>query len=64
MESNIKVTFWLRASKKTTLKQIPIYLRVWYNYDHFTKTTGLTTLSTVNFLPIIVHLACDNTHAA
>jgi integrase len=43
MESNIKVTFWLRASKKTTLKQVPIYLRVWYNYDHFTKTTGLTT---------------------
>jgi integrase len=43
MESNIKVTFWLRASKKTSQNQVPIYLRVWYNYNHFTKTTGLST---------------------
>lgn len=41
MESNVKITFWLRSSKKTSAKQVPIYLRVWYNYDHFTKTTGL-----------------------
>jgi integrase len=43
MESNIKVTFWLNMTKKNAQNQIPIYLRVWYNYEHFTKTTGLTT---------------------
>ncbi|MGD0583555.1 MAG: site-specific integrase [Bacteroidales bacterium] len=42
MESNVKITFWLRASKKTVDKMIPIYLRVWYNYEFFTKTTGIT----------------------
>jgi len=43
MESNIKVTFWLRSSKKNSQNQVPIYLRVWYNYNHFIKTTGLST---------------------
>lgn len=42
MESNIKVTFWLNMTKKNAQKQTPIYVRVWYNYEHFTKSTGLS----------------------
>ena len=45
MESKIKVTFWLRSSKKTSQKRVPIYVRVWYNYEHFTKSTGLSIKS-------------------
>ena len=41
MESNVKVTFWLNKAKKNSKNQVPVYLRVWYNYDHFTKTTGI-----------------------
>jgi len=43
MESNIKVTFWLNMTKKNAQNQTPIYVRVWYNYEHFTKSTGLST---------------------
>lgn len=42
MESNIKVTFWLNMAKKNAQNQTPIYVRVWYNYEHFTKSTGLS----------------------
>lgn len=42
MESNVKVTFWLNMTKKNSQNQVPIYLRVWFDYKHFTKTTGLT----------------------
>lgn len=41
MENNIKVTFWLSMAKKNSQNLVPVYLRVWYNYEHFTKTTGL-----------------------
>jgi integrase len=41
MESNVKITFWLRASKKSSKNQTPVYLRVWYDYEYFTKATGL-----------------------
>jgi len=41
MESKIKVSFWLNKTKKNAAKQVPIYLRVVYNYDFFTKSTGL-----------------------
>lgn len=42
MESNVKISFWLRASKKTSQKQVPIYLRVWFNYEFFVSATGLS----------------------
>lgn len=42
MESNVKVTFWLNMTKKNSQNQVPVYLRVWFDYKHFTKTTGLT----------------------
>ncbi|MEA1887988.1 MAG: phage integrase SAM-like domain-containing protein [Bacteroidota bacterium] len=41
MESKIKVTFWLNKTKKNSSKLVPVYLRVKYNYDFFTKSTGL-----------------------
>jgi integrase len=41
MESQIKVTFWLNRTKKDASKRVPIYLRVLYNYEFFTKSTGL-----------------------
>jgi hypothetical protein len=41
MESKIKVTFWLNKTKKNSSKLVPFYLRVKYNYDFFTKSTGL-----------------------
>lgn len=41
MESNVKVTFWLNMTKINSQNQIPIYTRVWHNYKHFTKATGL-----------------------
>jgi integrase len=41
MESNFKVTFWLNLTKKNSQNQVPIYVRVSFNYEHFTKTTGL-----------------------
>lgn len=42
MESNVKVTFWLNQKKKNAQNLIPIYLRVSYDYEHFTKTAGVT----------------------
>lgn len=41
MESNIKVTLWLNTTKKNSQNQVPIYMRVWYNYEYFTKTAGI-----------------------
>ena len=41
MESKIKVTFWLNKAKRNNSKLVPIYLRVMYNYNYFTKSTGL-----------------------
>ncbi|MBW1612886.1 MAG: site-specific integrase [Deltaproteobacteria bacterium] len=41
MESKIKVTFWLNKTKKNASKLVPVYLRVKYNYDFFTKSTGV-----------------------
>lgn len=41
MESNIKVTFWLSKTKKNAKNLVPIYLRVWFDYTHFTKATGV-----------------------
>lgn len=40
MKSNVKVTFWLNKSKKNSHNLVPIYLRVWYDYAHFSKSTG------------------------
>ena len=40
MKSNIKVTFWLNSSKKNSHNLIPIYMRVWYDYANFNKSTG------------------------
>lgn len=41
MESQIKVSFWLNKTKKDSSKRVSIYLRVKYNYEFFTKSTGL-----------------------
>lgn len=41
MKSNVKVTFWLSKTKKNSKNLVPVYLRVWYDYDHFTKSTGI-----------------------
>ncbi len=41
MESNVKVTFWLNKAKKNSLNLTPIYMRVAYDYDHFTMSTGI-----------------------
>jgi integrase len=41
MESNIKVTFWLRKTKKNEKNLVPVYLRVWYDYNYFTKGSGV-----------------------
>jgi hypothetical protein len=41
MESKIKVTFWLYKAKKNSNKLVPVYLRVKFNYEYFTKSTGL-----------------------
>lgn len=41
MNSNVKVTFWLSKTKKNSKNLVPVYLRVWYDYDHFTKSTGI-----------------------
>jgi len=41
MESQIKVTFWLNKTKKDSSNRVSIYLRVMYNYEFFTKSTGL-----------------------
>ena len=40
MKSNIKVTFWLNKSKKNSNNLVPIYMRVWYDYANFNKSTG------------------------
>ena len=45
MESNIKVTFWLNLAKKNLQNLVPIYVRVSFNYEHFTKATGMTIKS-------------------
>lgn len=41
MESKIKVTFWLNKAKRNSKKQVPVYLRVMFNYEYFTKSTGI-----------------------
>ncbi len=41
MESNVKITMWLFKAKRNSKNQIPIYLRVSFNYAHFTKSTGI-----------------------
>jgi integrase/recombinase XerD len=43
MESQIKVTFWTNKSKKNQKNLVPIYVRVKFNYDYFTRSTGLFT---------------------
>lgn len=45
MESNIKVTFWLNLAKRNLQNLVPIYVRVSFNYEHFTKATGMTIKS-------------------
>jgi hypothetical protein len=42
MKSNVKVTFWLNKTKKNSLNLVPVYLRVWYDYAHFSKSTGIS----------------------
>jgi integrase len=41
MKSNVKVTFWLNKTKKNSQNLVPVYLRVWYDYSHFSKATGI-----------------------
>lgn len=41
MESNLKITFWLNKTKKNSLNLTPIYMRVAYDYAHFTMSTGI-----------------------
>jgi integrase len=41
MKSSVKVTFWLNKTKKNSLNLVPVYLRVWYDYTHFSKATGI-----------------------
>ena len=41
MESNVKVTFWLNKTKKNSLNLTPVYMRVAYDYAHFTLSTGI-----------------------
>jgi len=41
MESKLKITFWLRNSKKLSNNSIPVYLRVRYNGDFFIRATGV-----------------------
>ncbi len=41
MESKIKVTFWINKTKKNSKNFVPVYLRVCYDYAHFTKGTGI-----------------------
>ncbi len=41
MENKIKISFWLYKAKKNQKNLVPIYLRVWNNYDYFTRSTGL-----------------------
>lgn len=41
MNSNVKVTFWLNKSKKNSQNLVPVYLRVWCDYEHFSKATGI-----------------------
>ncbi|RZK10519.1 MAG: site-specific integrase [Flavobacterium sp.] len=40
MESQLKVSFFLNHAKRTKTRQTPIYLRIRYNYDHVTVSTG------------------------
>jgi len=42
MKSNVKVTFWINKSKKNSKNLAPVYLRVWYDYAHFSKATGIS----------------------
>jgi hypothetical protein len=41
MKSNVKVTFWLNKNKNKSQNLVPVYLRVWYDYTHFSKATGI-----------------------
>jgi integrase len=41
MENNFKISFWLNRTKKNSKNLVPVYLRVWQNYAHFVKSTGI-----------------------
>jgi hypothetical protein len=41
MESKLKITFWLRNSKKLSNNLIPVYLRIRYNGEFFIRATGV-----------------------
>ncbi|RPD46772.1 phage integrase SAM-like domain-containing protein [Paracnuella aquatica] len=40
MESQIKISFFLNHSKRTKTRQTPIYMRIRYNYNQVTVSTG------------------------
>ena len=42
MKGSVKVTFWINKSKKNAKNLAPVYLRVWYDYAHFSKATGIS----------------------
>ncbi|MCF8381811.1 MAG: site-specific integrase [Bacteroidales bacterium] len=42
MKGSVKVTFWINKSKTNSQNLAPIYLRVWYDYAHFSKATGIS----------------------
>lgn len=37
----MKITFWINKTKKNSKNCVPVYLRVWYDYAYFTKSTGV-----------------------
>jgi len=41
MQSNVKVTFWLNKTKKNSQNLVPVYMRVCFDYDQFSKATGI-----------------------
>ena len=42
MKGSVKVTFWINKSKKNSKNLAPVYLRVWFDYAHFSKATGIS----------------------
>ena len=40
-QNSVKITFWLNKSKKNTDKTSPIYMRVRFGGELFTKATGI-----------------------
>lgn len=40
MEKQVKISFWLYHAKRNARRLTPIYMRVQYDYEFFTKTTG------------------------